>query len=176
MKRTLIMMSAVVALLAGACGSTEEQFRDSLMDEGFTEEQVDCVLAGLGDAGIDPESITDEALGDDPPPQEAVDITVGCMLADGVESLQEQFEEELGDLPDGANNITNTDTFLSDAENYGDDPELDRMFDACERGDGKACDELYWNSPVGSQYEAFGNRCGNRFEIGPPSCEEALAG
>ena len=53
----------------------------------------------------------------------------------------------------------------SDAFGYGDDPELDAMYDACEAGDGKACDDLYVNSAPGSDYEQFGGTCGNRFEF-----------
>ena len=47
---------------------------------------------------------------------------------------------------------------------YGDNPELDLLYDACAAGDGDACDELYFNSEVGSEYEAFGMTCGERFE------------
>jgi hypothetical protein len=47
---------------------------------------------------------------------------------------------------------------------YGDNPELDALYDGCAAGDGDACDELYFNSEVGSEYEAFGMTCGERFE------------
>jgi hypothetical protein len=50
----------------------------------------------------------------------------------------------------------------SDAQSYGDDPELDALWDACEGGDMQACDDLYFQSPVGSEYEDFGDTCGNR--------------
>jgi hypothetical protein len=43
---------------------------------------------------------------------------------------------------------------------YGDDNQLDRMWRACERGDWVACDDLYLESPVGSEYEFFGASCG----------------
>lgn len=42
---------------------------------------------------------------------------------------------------------------------YGDDPELDAMWDACSLGDADACQELYFASPFGSVYEAFGDNC-----------------
>lgn len=38
---------------------------------------------------------------------------------------------------------------------YGSDPTLDRLQDRCAGGDGDACDDLYWDSPSGSAYEAF---------------------
>jgi len=51
-----------------------------------------------------------------------------------------------------------------DGNAYGDNPELDAMWDGCAAGDGDACDELYFNSQVGTDYEAFGSTCGERFE------------
>lgn len=56
-------------------------------------------------------------------------------------------------------------------DDYGDDPALDRLWDACEDGDMLACDELYEESPWGSQYEEFADTCGGRTE-GGTWCEE----
>ncbi len=42
---------------------------------------------------------------------------------------------------------------------YGDDPYLDGLWDACEAGDAAACDQLYWESPEGSDYEWYGGTC-----------------
>lgn len=54
---------------------------------------------------------------------------------------------------------------------YGDDPQLDQLWDDCAAGDGEACDDLYYESPFGSAYEAYGNTCGDRgFEF---SCADA---
>ncbi|MFP4234389.1 MAG: trypsin-like peptidase domain-containing protein [Nitriliruptoraceae bacterium] len=52
----------------------------------------------------------------------------------------------------------------ADVTGYGDDPVLDRLWDACEGGDMPACDELFVESPVGSSYERFGDSCGERNE------------
>jgi hypothetical protein len=41
---------------------------------------------------------------------------------------------------------------------YGDDPFFDRLWDKCEADDLEACEELFWESPVGSDYEAYGLR------------------
>src|SRR5690625_2775583 len=54
---------------------------------------------------------------------------------------------------------------------YGDDPELDRLYDACAAGDGWSCDELYWQSPINSEYEEFGDTCGFRFPPQEVYCE-----
>ena len=48
---------------------------------------------------------------------------------------------------------------------YGDDPELDELWDLCDAGDGVACDELWSRAPIGSEYERFGVTCGEREEI-----------
>ena len=57
---------------------------------------------------------------------------------------------------------------------YGDDITLDRLWDRCESGDGAACDDLFWDSPVGSRYERFGETCGERLTDGPWSCAESM--
>lgn len=59
----------------------------------------------------------------------------------------------------------------SDGQSYGDDPELDALWDKCEDGDGEACDDLYFNSPFGSEYEEFGDTCGGRRPAGTVFCE-----
>ena len=47
-------------------------------------------------------------------------------------------------------------------ETYGDIPELDPLWDQCAAGDNVACDDLYWESPIGSEYESFAQTCGGR--------------
>ena len=59
-------------------------------------------------------------------------------------------------------------------DTYGDDPTLDVLWDACADGSGAACDQLYFTSPLGSEYERFGGTCGDRFPslaTSPASCE-----
>lgn len=58
---------------------------------------------------------------------------------------------------------------MSGPQTYGDDASLDRMWDACERGDMGACDRLYDESPLFSDYEDFGFTCGGR-TTGELSC------
>jgi hypothetical protein len=57
------------------------------------------------------------------------------------------------------------DSANSDANAYGDDPELDALYDDCAAGDATACDDLYTVSAPGSEYEQFGGTCGDRFEF-----------
>jgi hypothetical protein len=49
---------------------------------------------------------------------------------------------------------------LDDEEDLGAD--LDALHDLCEEGDMGACDELYFESPIGSDEEEFGSTCGGR--------------
>jgi len=157
MKRIMTVMIAALALVASACGGaiSEDEFRTQLVDQGMSTDEANCIIEGLAEAGIALDDMTDQALGDNDPPAEAIDVSVGCLLG-------------------GITDDTNLDTIMSDADNYGDDPTLDAMWDQCEAGDGAACDELYFSSPFGSAYESFGDTCGNRFEDPPFSCEAEM--
>lgn len=44
----------------------------------------------------------------------------------------------------------------------GDDPQLDLLYAACQRGSGSSCDRLFDEAPVGSEYEEFASTCGGR--------------
>lgn len=66
-------------------------------------------------------------------------------------------------------------TTTAGAQNYGDDPTLDALWDACEGGSGTACDELYFSSEAGTAYEQFANTCGNRVEYAL-SCASEIGG
>jgi len=48
--------------------------------------------------------------------------------------------------------------------NYGSDSYLDSLWDSCSNGDFSACDDLFLESPSGSEYEEFGDTCGYRNE------------
>ena len=45
---------------------------------------------------------------------------------------------------------------------FGDDATLDQLYRACRDGTGQACDQLFTQAPVGSDYESFAVTCGNR--------------
>ena len=47
---------------------------------------------------------------------------------------------------------------------YGNDADLDLLVDQCDRGDYDSCDELYFEAPSDSEYQAFGDSCGDRNE------------
>jgi hypothetical protein len=58
---------------------------------------------------------------------------------------------------------------------FGDDGDLDQLWLGCEAGQMQACDDLYQQSPVDSEYEFFGGTCGLIFEAdtAPEFCVEA---
>ncbi len=43
---------------------------------------------------------------------------------------------------------------------YGDDPDLDSLWERCSAGDASSCNQLWFDSPIGSAYEAMGDACG----------------
>ena len=54
----------------------------------------------------------------------------------------------------------------SPPDDLGDDPQLDELATACFEGDLLACDHLYLQSPVDSDYEEYGDTCGGRQSAG----------
>ncbi len=54
-------------------------------------------------------------------------------------------------------------------DGLGEDPDLDALAQSCFDGDLSACDTLYLRSPVGSDYEAYGDTCGGRQNPGTGS-------
>ncbi|SFL23573.1 hypothetical protein [Geodermatophilus ruber] len=58
----------------------------------------------------------------------------------------------------------------------GDDASLDALAEACFEADWAACDELFFSSDVGSEYESYGNACGGRNEPAFGTCELGYTG
>lgn len=61
---------------------------------------------------------------------------------------------------DGATNTPEPPSTTAIPFDYGDDPDLDMLYEACEVGDMQSCDDLYAISPAGSNYEVYGSWCG----------------
>lgn len=104
----------------------------SLLEQGYSLDVSSCV-AGLGETTNTPKS--------------QQDLIDACQRAS---SLLYEPATPPSTLP------------MVGPTTYGDDPDLDALWDACEIGDGTACDELWESSPVGSDYEEFGVTCGDR--------------
>lgn len=141
----------------------EQAFVDGITESGGTTDVGICMLDEFEAAGI---SILDlAALGLEEDAQPTEDL-MAAIFRCGEELAESGFFDNAGDF------------FSSPAEgdDYGDNAELDALYDACTGGDAEACDELYWSSPVGSAYEAYGNTCGDRFPDGVLTCVSAMGG
>ena len=57
---------------------------------------------------------------------------------------------------------------------HGDDPSFDMLWNMCAGGDGVSCDDLFFQTPIGSAYEAFGRVCSDLTAVGH-SCENVAA-
>jgi hypothetical protein len=118
---------------------------------GLDDSDAECLGQGLIDS-LGADALTSLATAADAPNLDAE------IAAFGVEMLR--IAEECGIDPDALDDEPPT----SDAFAYGDDPALDALYDDCAGGDAVACDDLYVNSPTGSEYEQFAGTCGGRFE------------
>ncbi len=151
-----------LALLSTACSNnttipTVEEMvastRESLLDEGIEPDVTDCVLE------LAERRFRSGPLGD----LAREELVTSCRAAQEVLSgvaAGPGSAEDAGDLA------------FTGPNTYGDDRELDLLWDRCEDGDGAACDELFERSPVGSGYEAFGVSCGDREQV--MDCVELL--
>ena len=87
--------------------------------------------------------------------EELVALTCGGTVAEGVQAGGNCATGE--PVPgDGDGDSDN------DPDAYGDDPALDALWDSCDGGDMAACDELFWSSSIGTEYESFAQTCGGR--------------
>lgn len=75
-------------------------------------------------------------------------------------------QAEVSDPPASETPTQTLSTDTPEAYSYGDDPVLDGLWDACDAGEGAACDDLFLAAPTGSEYEEFGYTCGGRTEGG----------
>ena len=65
----------------------------------------------------------------------------------------------------------------TDPTGLGDDPANDALAQSCFDGDLESCDDLYWGTAVGSDYEAYGSTCGGRLADGVfGDCVETIGG
>ncbi len=147
-----------VLLAASSCSggsfNREQAIADAIRDSGdrMTREQAECyvdrVRSELGTAALQPGATV---------PMEKrsrlVDIRVDCV---GVANL--------GTQPVTPQKASDTETTFVERgpQRFGDDPELDVLYNACAEGWGKACDDLYEAAPIDSEYERFAASCGGR--------------
>lgn len=171
-RRAVVVLSVALAMLVAACGgsSSDNTTRDDVIalaeasfsaDVGLEELPeslktfvacaVDAVVEELDLSWSDVERALEES-GD----LNSLTSDTDEMSPAGLECLGELTFEDLVLIGGGSDD----DLFGSGASSYGDDPELDALWDACEAGDDVACDDLYWESPLGSEYESFAQENG----------------
>jgi hypothetical protein len=169
-----------------ACDDLYQESTPGSDDEDFGWTCGDRTEGGAGCTAIDPTRFT---YGDD---AELDALWDACESGDAAScdelyssapsgSDYEEFGATCGGQTDGtefcdtAEEALPEDSTTTGAQNYGDDPALDALWDACEAGSGTACDDLYWESESGSAYEDFGITCGNRVEFAG-SCASEIGG
>ena len=90
------------------------------------------------------------------------DGTVDCTEADMDAPAHSWTGPDDGTTDDGTTDDGGDDGVDGDEVfTYGDDAFLDGLWDACASGDMIACDDLYMESPVDSDYERFADTCGD---------------
>jgi hypothetical protein len=154
--------------LAGACASSAFD-RDAAVDRavagGLTPDQAECYVDRVA------EEVGTDVLDGDPPAPEGEDgralaaIRIDCV---GVEALGRPRVPAPPAAPPAEG------TAGTGPRTFGDDPGLDELWVACEQGDGGACDRLFDDAPLGSDYESFGATCGNRGA--EPTCAAVYTG
>lgn len=151
--RPLAVIAATLVLLLGACGlKSDEELAEALLGDVEIDVPTTSTTAATStststsspDGSSTTGSSTTEAGGgeDDGGDGEGGDD-------DGDDG--DGGDDDGADLPDG-----------EEPGDLGDDPALDRLADDCFAGDLEACDDLYLESPLGSDYERYGSTCGRR--------------
>lgn len=162
--RLLVLVLSIVVTLTAACAKSEVLAVEPTVSEmiasygelGLSPSVADCVV-GLSERRDLPRLIPAET--DDPAMQLVIEeFVTSCVTADALVNAAEEPPERLA---------------LSDEPfTKGDNDLLDAFWVACEAGDGLACDRLWEDAPVGSDYEEFGVTCGHRPEL--LNCSEEL--
>lgn len=129
---------------------------------------------GVADATATPPASSPSATGtDEPSPTDAPSPTDDSSPTEPRGTGTPSVDDEPATVapPDLSSNEIDCDA-VDEPCDYGEDPELDRLWDACADGDGTACDRLYYDSGFDTRYEQFGNTCGDRGLTTP--CPEEL--
>lgn len=205
MRRLVKLAAAVAAMAFVAIGCTssttvsEGQLDDAAQRDANAAltEPEDAVDSGGGDADTDldnngdSETVTDADADAAAAARESTQFAIlaedcqnGSDLACDILFPISDFgsgEEALardcggrGESPDGFC----TEGFVRSDEGPWFDPDSDgagRVVDECVQGDPTACDFLYFNSPLNSEFESIGISCGGRVAVAVPNCRTVLA-
>lgn len=150
-----VMTAALIGLLVAACGSDSDDLEQLIReaDPSVDDGTVECIIDELEARGLSADDVSDAAEGRDTMPRGAQAAFDACVSATVTEATAPE----------------------QPIDAYGSDATLDGLWDACDAGDAAACDELYLRSPIGSEYEDFGETCGGRSESVTELCEDQFA-
>jgi len=163
---TRLLVSAISGLtVLSACAASEELVAApdrsdviaAYVDAGHTIDIATCVV-GLGEREFELSELLPGAEVDDLTTALVAELLASCTDAAAI----------LGADPDEPDRLT----FHVGPVTYGDDVRFDYLWEECELGDGRACDRLWSEAPIGSDYEYFGVTCGKRFDV--LDCSEEL--
>jgi hypothetical protein len=156
----------------------------SLIDADLTDDEQRCILEELIATGIEPLAILDGTVtGDEDAELLAIAVTcvedlarvpafvqsvIDASAESGTTITEAQaicvIERMADDDPVSAaaeciDGIEGNGERPGPIDTYGDDPTLDLLWDACERGNNQACDELYVSAPLDSGYLDYARTC-----------------
>lgn len=157
----LAAVAVVVAVLLAGGGDEDDSVRTQLAaqfraNSELSDDQADCVADHVVDE-MGEDSFEGVDFSAEEPPDEIADDLFAAAF-DSLESCDIDPADFAGSGSDDDDDADSGDG------TYGSDPELDALYDACADGDYEACDDLYNQSPSGSEYEEFGDTCGDRNE------------
>lgn len=201
MTRRLVLMAAALLLVLAACGSGVEDGSDITVDtkpdSTETTQTTDTTTPDNSDIppGQDPRNI----LGDD---EDLNDLANQCFDGDMASCDQlfadtpsdsdlEAYSQTCGGRIDEQSGAPGCQARFDPGEpqapgNLSDDPTLadssateisnfEDQAQECFGGDLAACDALFFDTPVGSDFETYGSTCGGIVEIGVRgSCEDLV--
>lgn len=133
-----------------------------------TDADLDALWTGCaqGDPDACDELFLAAAVGSD---YETFGISCGARQ---VTSCGDLLSDGSGPQDSGANSeLTDFGDLSTDDLPPGTDAALDALWVNCASGSAAACDQLYFDSPIGTDYERFGFSCGARAIV---SCETIL--
>jgi len=150
MARRIFSQLVLIAMLAASCGraefaltSTADELVGDVVAQGAAPDIAQCVRG----MAIQDERLTTLDLNDPSDRLYIDDLEASCERASKLGAPKVETPEEIP---------------FAGPQTYGDDAELDRLWEGCEGGDGAMCDQLFEVAPVDSEYESFGVTCGNR--------------
>jgi hypothetical protein len=89
-------------------------------------------------------------------------VAVVAILGAGLFFLLSGSDDDDGDDGSEVSSEADGDETGAPTEPPTGEPEFDPNAQSCFEGDMQACDDLFIETPAGSDYEAYGNTCGGR--------------